>query len=156
MSFSQGTLSKSKIYVFFYKINIIKILLENSIKITKIIAKSKFHIDRFKHNDEYFKFCTGMPIYSVFKAVLNYLEPAASSLLYNNSRGNSSSGYVGRPRKLSSEEELFLVLARLRANYSIGDMAVRFNMSTSTISTILITWYNFLHTRFRSLPIWTT
>ena len=88
----------------------------------------------------------------IFKAILDYLEPAASHLLYN----NSSSGSGGRPRKLSSEEELFLVLVRLRGGYHIEDMSVRFNMSPSNISRILITWYDFLHTQFRSLPIWAT
>ena len=37
----------------------------------------------------------------IFKAILDYLEPAAS-------RGNSSCGSGGRPRKLSSEEEIFV------------------------------------------------
>ena len=89
----------------------------------------------------------------IFKAILDYLEPAASHLLY---RGNSSCGSGGRPRKLSSEEELFLVLVRLRGDYPIEDMSVRFNMLPSNISRILITWYDFLHTQFRSLPIWAT
>ena len=36
------------------------------------LAQNKFSIDRFKHNDEHFKFYTGMPSFSVFKAVLNF------------------------------------------------------------------------------------
>ena len=35
-------------------------------------------------------------------------------------------------------------------------MAIRFNMSASNISRILIAWFDFLHTQLRSLPIWAT
>ena len=55
---------------------------------------------------------------------------------------------------LSTEEEFFLVLVRLRGNYPVEDLDVRFNMSDSNISRILITWYDFLHTQLRALPVW--
>ena len=54
------------------------------------------------------------------------------------------------------EELFFLVLVRLRGGYRIEDMSIRFNMSPSNISRILITWYDFLHTQLRSLAIWAT
>ena len=46
----------------------------------EIIAKSKFCIDRFKHNQVHFKFYTGFDSYGQFKYVLEYLQPAASML----------------------------------------------------------------------------
>ena len=34
------------------------------------------------------------------------------------------------------------------------DLSARFNISTSIISRIIITWIDFLHSKFRALPIW--
>ena len=48
------------------------------------IKATTFTVERFKNNDEHFKFYTGIPNYMIFKAILDYLEPAASHLLYNN------------------------------------------------------------------------
>ena len=36
----------------------------------------------------------------------------------------------------------------------IEDLSVRFNISTSIISQIIITWIDFLHSKLRALPIW--
>ena len=126
------------------------------------LHNNKFTIDRFKVNNEMFKFYTGFPNYQLFTALLNYLKPAADHLNYwgNTIQGNDA--VMKRvekrrsPRTLSVEEELFLVLVRLRGNYPLEDLAVRYNMSTSNISRILITWYDFLHTQFRQIPIWGT
>ena len=59
----------------------------------------------------------------------------------------------GRSRSLHPQEELFLTLVRLRCGLPIEDLSVRFNISTSTISRIIITWIDFLHSRLRPLPI---
>ena len=48
----------------------------------EIIAKSKFCIGRFKHNQVHFKFYAGFDSYGQFKCVLEYLQPAASMLSY--------------------------------------------------------------------------
>ena len=48
----------------------------------EIIAKRKFCIDRFKHNQVHFKFYTCFDSYGQFKCVLGYLQPAASMLSY--------------------------------------------------------------------------
>ena len=82
------------------------------------LAQNKFSIDRFKHNDEHFKFYTGMPSFSVFKAVLNFLEPAASNLLYNNSRGEGKSSSRGLARNFSSEEEFFFGISPTARKFS--------------------------------------
>ena len=59
-----------------------------------------------------------------------------------------------RSRTLSVEEELFFTLTRLRCGILVEDMSVRFNLSTSHISRILITWIDFLYSQLRMLPIW--
>ena len=47
-----------------------------------IVQKHKFGIDRFKHNQEHFKFHSGFDTYEKFKCFLEYLQPAANYLLY--------------------------------------------------------------------------
>ena len=127
----------------------------------EIFAKSKFCIDRFKHNQVHFKFYTGFDSYGQFKCVLEYLQPAASMLSYWESGRKSniekiepSGKKAGRTRSLNPEEEFFLTLTRLRCGFPIMDVAIRFNMSTGNISRILVTWFDFLHSQFRMLPIW--
>lgn len=60
----------------------------------------------------------------------------------------------GRKRSLSSEEELFLFFSRLRCGLMEKDLANRYNISTSQVSNIWITWLDFVHNRLRSIPIW--
>ena len=135
------------------------ILIKENEKLKNELKMYKFTIDRFKHKNEQFKFYTGFPNYQLFTALLNFLKPAADQLYYwgnfkqeNNIKETDKK--LGRPRMLSTEEEFFLVLVRLRGNYPLEDLSVRFNMSDSNVSRILITWYDFLHTQLRGLPIW--
>ncbi|XP_065642800.1 uncharacterized protein LOC136074412 [Hydra vulgaris] len=57
---------------------------------------------------------------------------------------------------MSSESELFLVLTRFRLGYLVEDMALRFDISSSHVSRIIVTWTDFLHSQMRMLPIWAT
>ena len=60
----------------------------------------------------------------------------------------------GRPRALSAEAELFLVLIKLECNFLIKDLAIRFEMSSNNMNLILITCYDFVYIYLRSIPIW--
>ena len=53
-----------------------------------MIKQSKFTVDRFKHNQVHLKFFTGFELYNLFKVLLEYLEPAASKLIYWGSNTN--------------------------------------------------------------------
>ena len=126
----------------------------------KQLTKCKFSIDLFKHNQAQFKFYNGFESYELFRVVLDYLEPAASSLLYwganmnINSTTSENVAKRGRARRMNGEEEFFMVLVRLRHAFPLEDMAVRFNMSSSHLTHIMITWFDFLYCQFRTLPIW--
>ncbi len=60
----------------------------------------------------------------------------------------------GRPRSLSPEQELFMVLVRLRCGLLGLDIANRFGISHTQFSRIETTWLGFLYHRLRALPIW--
>lgn len=55
----------------------------------------------------------------------------------------------GRPRRLSSIDELFLTLVRLRLNLFQKDLAGRFNISKCRVFEIFSTWIDCMHDCFR-------
>ena len=112
-----------------------------------------------KHDSRKFHFYTGLQDYETFKILFNSFGKAAEKLLYHNS--NTNAGNIsedrskrGPRRALSPEQEFFLVLVRLRCGLLEADIAHRANISVAHFSRIFITWIDFLHARFRSLPIW--
>jgi hypothetical protein len=123
------------------------------------ISQITFTVERFKHNKIHFKFYTGFDSYDIFCAVLDFLKPEVYSLNYWGSKISTvvdSTKKRGRARTLNVDEEFFLVLIRLRCAFPVEDLGVRFNISSSSISRILITWYDFLHIQFRALPNWSS
>ena len=117
-----------------------------------------FRMERFIASDADFRFYTGFPNYNSFKALFDYLSPACEHLVYH---GTTTAPITsehqikcGKPRLMSPEQELFLVLIRLRLGLLVQDIAHRFNTSASHVSRIFKTWIVFLNQRFRALPIW--
>jgi hypothetical protein len=117
-----------------------------------------FSIETFKDNPKLFMFYTGFQNYELFKVFFEYLGPAVHKLDYWGSKPKSSdsagSSKRGPKRQMSPEEELFIVLARMRCGLLEQDLAVRCQLSTSHISRICITWFDVLHSHLRAVPIW--
>ena len=61
---------------------------------------------------------------------------------------------MGRPRKLSPENQFFLFLCRVRVGLFELDLSYRFKISIGTVSNIVISWANFMYLRLGSLCIW--
>ncbi len=125
---------------------------------TEKVQLSAFRLERFIGSDGDFRFYTGFPNYSIFKAFYDYLSPACEHLVYHGSNTapipSESQIKCGKQRSMSPEQELFLVLTRLRLGLLLQDIAHRFNISPSSVSRIFKTWIPFLHQRLRALPIW--
>ncbi len=88
-----------------------------------------FRLERFVSSDHDFKFYTGFPDYATFKAFFNYLSPECHHLNYH---GSSTAPVLSEDQKkhskqraLSPEEELFIVLSRLRCDF-LGHLAHRY------------------------------
>lgn len=62
----------------------------------------------------------------------------------------------GPLRQLTTEDELLLVLARLRVGMLEQDLAVRFELSQSHVSRTITTWINAMYHRFKEIDIWPT
>ena len=119
--------------------------------------KCSFRLERFIGSDHDFKFYTGFPDYTTFSAFFDYLSPTCQNLIYygsNTSLNSASQTKRGKPRLLSPQQELFMVLSRMRCGLLLEDVAHRFALSTSHVSRIWITWVIFLHQRLLALPIW--
>ena len=126
----------------------------------KAAGKCLFRMERFIGSDSDFRFYTGFPDYATFKVFFNYLSPACNSLIYYGSiTGVISSANQkkhGKQRSTSPEQELFMILARMRCGFLLQDLAHRYGMSFQHCSRIWITWITFLDKQLRSLPIWPT
>ena len=125
------------------------------------ISMISFHIDNIKHDEDKFHFYTGLPDYQTLKILHNSFGTATGKLIYHDSKTNADKiteeGKRSGPKcSLSSEQELFLVLARLRCGLLEVDIAQRVGISSSHVSRIFISWIDFLHSRLRALPIWPT
>ena len=115
-------------------------------------------MERFIGSDSDFRFYTGFPDYSTFKAFFNYLLPACNHLIYRGSTtrpiNSNTQRKCGKQRSIYPEQELFLVLSRLRCGFLLQDLAHRYGMSPAHIWRIWTTWITFLHHHLRALPIW--
>ncbi len=119
-----------------------------------------FRLERFVGSDHDFRFYTGFPDYVTFKVFFDYFTPACYHLIYYGSTTTEITSETqkkrGKARSLSPEQELFMVLVRLRCGLLIEDVAHRFDLSPSHVSRINITWITFLSQQLRFLPIWPT
>lgn len=128
------------------------------------------------------RFFTGFESTKSFKEIFNFLVPRAQLMKYWEGPKRTSSvereestqhmidtiisspEYVegsilpinkpGPPRKTSLEQEYLLTLMRLRLGLLIKDLAFRFQISTTRVSQIWITWVKLLSKELRHLIIW--
>ncbi|XP_064480407.1 uncharacterized protein LOC135393955 [Ornithodoros turicata] len=108
-------------------------------------------------SDERTQFYTGLPDLEIFDALHDYLDPGenGSNIARQKKPGNTPpQAGCGRMRKLSTKNELFLVLVRLRLGLFEQDLADRFGVSQSTVSRICISWLNFMYLKLLKLPLW--
>ena len=117
--------------------------------------KRQFSFSKIKDDPSAVKFYTGFPNASSFEAVLDYFEPKVSQMRYW--RGSqqaplddSTKSKTGKKRKLSIQDEFFLVLLRLKVGLFVHDISDRFDISPGHFSKIFTTWINFL---YHELPL---
>lgn len=116
--------------------------------------KSKLlRLENVKDSDEKFQFYTNLPNYQVFKALVSYLETRTDGLNYwrGKSTSTGTKAAKGPDRRFTFEEELFLVLVKLKTGNFNEDLATTFDTSPSHISKIFSTWVNFLANELKLL-----
>jgi hypothetical protein len=92
-----------------------------------------------------FRYYTGIT-YTRFMGLLAFLVPDESSVNYENDGKDI--------RKLSVQDGLFLTLCRLRNNFSLTDLSVRFRLSLLSAGIVFNTWISLMYSKMRQLSIW--
>ena len=116
------------------------------------ISASKFCIENVCKDDQDVTFYTGFPSLVHLKSCYDYLGPAVDGLKYWGS--NDKEAGHGRKRTLSSYNEFFMLLHRLRLGLLEKDLANRFKVSVPTVCRILRTWMRFMYLHFKEIPLW--
>ncbi|KAM7314879.1 uncharacterized protein LOC115312713 [Ixodes scapularis] len=119
-------------------------------------STNRFCVEKFKDSDEDFLFYTGLPCYGLFHILLSYLGPASCDMNVEEEGESEQGATRGRPSSLSTENQLFLVLVRLRLGLFQQDLAHRFNVHQSTVSRLFTAWINFMFLRLSELSIWSS
>ena len=112
-----------------------------------------------KGDDLKTRFYTGFVNFGTFMVIFNSLSLIAGKLNYWNGKDSlKEKGYlendVKKKARPSKENETLLVFMRLRLGLLEQDLAQRFCVSVSTVSRVLITWYNVLAANLKHLIVW--
>ena len=120
------------------------------------IDATRFGLERFGTDSNLLNFYTGFKDYNMLKDFFHSLAPQAMRMTTWKQKQRASLTPLANPKseKLQLIDQLFLFLCRIKLGLFEQDIAVRFNISTATVSRILITWANFLYVMLGALPIW--
>ena len=150
------------------EINDIKLRLENAQRQITNLTKKQFVLENLKAKKNTAAFYTGFNNWDAFEAVYNYLDPGERGgniaywrsgngevpVDYDQDQSEDSFTKKGRARSLRPMDEFFLVMCRLRQGFHEDHLAHLFNVSTPTVSRIVITWINFMHFKCCHIHIW--
>ena len=115
----------------------VKALKEENGILRKQIQEERFGVDKIQGNNHMTRFYTGLPSWGVFLHIFCFLSP-----------------YVTPSSRLCQEDELFLVLIRLRLGLFLQDLANRFQIYLSPASRIFQEWLDVMCTRLSFLISW--
>ena len=127
-------------------------------KVNELESQKIFGVDRFKGEPLNFQFYTGIPDYLSFLSLCDFLQPERhrlSSLYYQfKERDSTYKTMRGREPLLGIQDQLFMVLSRLKQGYRELDLAHRFGISIFTVSEIFSKWISHMGHIFSQIPIW--
>ena len=95
-------------------------------------------------------FYTGMPTYDSFLDIVDYVEPKAKEMIAWNSSRTKELNIGGKQcgpqcfSGMSTANQLFSVLIRLRLGLLAADVCIRFKISESMYCRLFTTWIFFV------------
>ncbi|XP_043937286.1 uncharacterized protein LOC122809677 [Protopterus annectens] len=118
------------------------------------VKEAAFTMENIKEDKKWVRFYTGFDSYERFLTFLEFVTGDVE-LCAGKIRGHFSKGKidVGPNMTLSHEDQLLLVLVRLRLGLLLQDLAFRFRVSESTASRIWLNWTEVMHTRLLQIPV---
>lgn len=115
-------------------------------------------------SDECCRFYTGIPKKQLFYSIFKYLEPKISTMRYWRGAKNTivsaakvkrkyliSPKKMGPKRKLTKIDEFLMVLMRLKLGLLTQDLADRFNVVESSVSSTFFTWMKMLSVELKCM-----
>jgi hypothetical protein len=128
----------------------------------KLVAMEKrlFSLERFTSDPHLINFYTGFKDYKTLKSLFIALQPNAETMIRWTQMQRHSSNIDNirlnaiRNEALPLIDQFFMFLCRVRQGFPEQDLSVRFNISQSSVSRILITWSNYLYSMLGSLRLW--
>ncbi|KAM9294297.1 uncharacterized protein PAF06_018454 [Gastrophryne carolinensis] len=123
------------------------------------LEKSMFFLDRFSSDSSLINFYTGFKDYPTLRIVFSTLtETEGSSEKWKQCQQEGNAG-VHRHSKLESEtmsqmDQFFLFLCKVRQGFHDQDLAIRFNVSQTRVTRIVITWAHYLYLVLGEIPLW--
>ena len=130
----------------------IEMLKADNKKLKQQLAEAKqapFRLECIATSDSLISLYTGFSSYEVLLTFFKFLGPAVNNLQY---WGTKPKTRVRRRMKLNPLNQLFMTLVKLRLDLNTRDLAVRFQISKSTISRYFITWVCFLYHELKEIP----
>ncbi|XP_046581620.1 uncharacterized protein LOC124289068 [Haliotis rubra] len=133
------------------KMEKLKLRLQHLERENENLKKKTLCLSSYKDNDVNFHYMTNLPNYNTFEVLAMFLHRRCDGRLNywrhqqscNNTRRSIKK--PGKERTLNFQEELFLVLVRLKRGMELRDMHLRTGVSVSTLSRIFTTWINFMN-----------
>lgn len=110
--------------------------------------QAPFSIESIAHDNSLVTLYTGLPSYEIFLYLFELLGSAVNNLHY---WGYNKKSNRKRRMKLSPINQLFMTLVKLKLDLNIADIALRFQISTSTVSRYFITWVCFLYHELKEI-----
>lgn len=112
-----------------------------NIRLSQMTGAAYISLDHIKDDKNAIHYFTGFHDFEHFMMLYRCLGPAVDDLKY-------------KCAILSSEEQLFLTLLKLRQASDNKMIAVLFNISETTVSRVVRTWINFLYFQLKELNTW--
>lgn len=108
-------------------------ILRNELSMLQKKRKS-FHLDEISHSPKLISHFTGLPNVEIFNLLLSIFETREIKYYYK-----------WKVLCLTKSQQLLITLMKMRRNLSHTDLALRFGVSNSTVSNVIITWIHALH-----------
>lgn len=110
--------------------------------------RASFSMQEIKHDDQKLAFYTGFQGLERFLVFAKFVETGFIA--------HKEENMQGRPSALSVEDQLLLVLCRLRVGLLEQDLAYRFGVHISTVSRVWTFWVDFLSGYLTQVDWWPT
>jgi hypothetical protein len=133
-----------------------------TLELQKMVTLNMFGLSRYMYNDDMIRFYTGFTSWSLLNNFMHLVRRHVSNMrtwsqvqrARKMKKTQKNQLNFSRNQTLCLEDQLFLVLCRMKLGLFEKDLAERFKISVATVSRTILTWINLLYVLLGSLPIW--